>query len=135
MLKKARIVYFCPPILLMVFIFILSSIPGEIEYTGMNFIMSIDPALQNLLHIPLYGLLSYLWFRALKMIGLSILFLIIVGILLTAFYGVLDEIHQTFVIGRYGSFSDLVLDFVGAVCGAFIYCFKSGDKVRNFFKN
>jgi VanZ family protein len=36
-------------------------------------------------------------------------------------YGLLDEWHQTFVPGRYGSFTDAGFNVIGAVIGLWIY--------------
>lgn len=40
---------------------------------------------------------------------------------MTLGYGLVDEWHQTFIPGRYGSFTDVSLDVVGAISGLLIY--------------
>jgi len=115
---------FSPPITLMILIFILSSIPGEIESNTLKFLMDLDPTLQNLLHIPLFCLLAYLWFIPLSMLQISKLTVTIIGTLITIFYGCFDEFHQTFVPGRYGSLTDILLDCTGATLSLLIYYLK-----------
>lgn len=42
-------------------------------------------------------------------------------VLITALYAATDEFHQTFVPGRSGQFSDVVLDSCGAVAGVIFF--------------
>ena len=73
----------------------------------------------NLAHVPIYALLSFLWFKSLASTrsGKSyfvIKWSILVGLVVFAIF---DEIHQSFVPGRSASFMDLTLDFIGIFCG------------------
>jgi uncharacterized membrane protein YeaQ/YmgE (transglycosylase-associated protein family) len=103
-------------------IFWLSSIPGEPspQDTGIYVVFTwVPPALQNLLHIPVFGALAWLWRWALdawttRAPG------IIAG-LLTAGYGIVDELHQALVPGRYGSLGDMGLNIIGAAIGLWLY--------------
>ena len=65
-LKHCSMKNLVPPLGLMAIIFILSSIPGRPEDGGVKFLAEIDPQLQNLLHVPLFGTLQVLWLHALK---------------------------------------------------------------------
>jgi len=47
----------------MVLIFIESSIPMDGWPENVAFLTNPDPHVQNLLHIPLYGALTFLWLR------------------------------------------------------------------------
>ncbi len=112
----------CLPLAYMVGIFWLSSIPGEPspQKPDMFVVFAwVPPALQNLLHIPLFGGLAWLWRWALeawttRAVG------IIAG-LLTAGYAVVDELHQALVPGRYSSLSDMSLNIIGAAIGLWVY--------------
>ncbi|MBZ0183373.1 MAG: VanZ family protein [Melioribacteraceae bacterium] len=42
-------------------------------------------------------------------------------IVLSSFYGFLDELHQLFIPGRYAEFYDWVANFIGALTGTFIF--------------
>jgi len=99
-------------------IYWLSSIPGNIdpEEAGLYGIISwTPPALQNLLHIPLFGILAWLWYRTLgcwfssRGVLLSLSFLFATG------YGVVDEYHQLQVPGRYASLTDIALNVLGVL--------------------
>lgn len=110
------------PLLYMVGIFLLSSIPDQGEANlALNPLGWISPNLQNFLHIPVYGGLACLWFWALRhwltTTGLKYL----LAFILTLAYGLADEWHQTFVPGRYGSFTDISLNVIGAITALLIY--------------
>jgi hypothetical protein len=47
--------------------------------------------------------------------------LIIIGILLAIIYGILDEIHQLFVPGRFASNKDVLIDSFGIILTALAY--------------
>ena len=102
--------YQLPAIIWALFIFILSSIPGE--YFGDEPFDLFD----KLVHATLFDILCFLVYRALKFqnrsrflsefsVGLSFLLIVI--------YGIFDEIHQTFVPGRYPDVSDSLADIIG----------------------
>lgn len=49
--------------------------------------------------------------------------LIITSEAIAFLYAVTDELHQYFVPGRYGTFSDVLIDSAGAITGIFVwYC-------------
>jgi len=45
----------------------------------------------------------------------------VLAIVIAMFYGVLDEVHQLFVIGRFCSFFDFLLDTTGILFASMIY--------------
>ncbi len=106
----------------MVGLYWLSSIPGEPspEDPAVYIVVTwVPPALQNLLHIPVYGVLAWLWRWALE--AWTTRALGIIAGLLTAGYGIVDELHQALVPGRYGSLSDMSLNLIGAAIGVWAY--------------
>lgn len=102
-------------------IYVLSSIPGKGGDKAARFMADIDPQLQNLLHLPLFALLQYLWLRALAARGVRWAGLFAGSLLITLGYGVFDELHQYFVPGRYASLTDLLLNLTGALIGVLVY--------------
>ena len=121
---------FVLPVLLMVLIVIFSSIPATIDQTKPNFFMLIDPCIQNLLHIPLFAFLSYFWIRALTIPEDLDFKKIFITLIILSVFGCLDEFHQTYVQGRYGSLLDIILNFIGIVLGIFFFCKKYNNKTN-----
>jgi VanZ family protein len=100
----------------MVGIFVLSSIPGDTHVEEMGSIMEmLEPKVQNALHIPLYGFLCYLWVVSLRHRGFSEKSLLLIALLVTAGYGILDEVYQDFVPGRQFSICDISLNVTGSL--------------------
>ena len=97
-------------------LFGLSSIPGTPTGPdgGLHLLLTWIPAtLQNLLHVPQFALLSWLWSRA----GAAPR----VAVAASATYAVAEEVYQLTVPGRYGSLTDLALDGVGILAGVALF--------------
>ena len=109
------------PLGLMALIFVLSSIPGKIRNPRLRFLTELDPQWQNLLHVPLFGLLQLLWLRALVGSGMPRGRAILWGCVISLAYGVFDEWHQMFVPGRYASLTDMSLNLVGVTLATVIF--------------
>jgi hypothetical protein len=118
------------PLLYMAGIFCLSSISGQGNGNGtLNPLGWISPNVQNFLHVPVYGGLAALWLWALGPWIAKPGYRYLCALVLTMGYGWLDEWHQTFVPGRYGSLTDVGFNLMGAVIGMVIYTsWFSGDK-------
>ena len=93
---------FAPPLLLMALIFFLSAQPDLGSGLG-----SWDLILRKLAHMVEYGLLWFLWWRALGYGNPLVPAAIAIG------YAVTDELHQTTVEGRHGSPLDVLIDSAG----------------------
>lgn len=93
---------FAPPLLLMGVIFFFSAQPDLA--TGLG---AWDTILRKAAHMAEYGLLWFLWFRALELRSP------LPAAVLTLAYAATDEYHQTFVEGRHGSPVDVLIDAVG----------------------
>jgi len=94
-------------------IHLLSSVPGNIvpedSTTALLFILA-PPALQNLLHIPLFAGLAWLWRSSLRAWMGGAWRLTWCALLLTIGYGIFDEWYQMTVPGRYASLTDVLFD-------------------------
>jgi len=95
---------FAPPLLLMGLIFFLSAQPDLSSGLG-----SWDLILRKLAHMTEYGLLWFLWWRALGYGNPLVPAAIAIG------YAITDELHQTTVDGRHGSPVDVLIDSLGVV--------------------
>ena len=93
---------FAPPLLLMALIFFLSAQPDLNSGLG-----SWDLILRKLAHMAEYGLLWFLWWRALGYGNPLVPAAIAIG------YAITDELHQTTVDGRHGSPLDVLIDAIG----------------------
>ena len=120
------------PLVLMVLIFMESSIPMDGGPDNIAFLTNLDPQIQNLLHVPLYGMLAFLWlqfFCGQRKLTKKIIFY---SLVITICYGGLDEVHQSFVRGRYGGLLDVYLNVFGALAGTvFFRYFEKRKELKN----
>lgn len=105
---------FVLPLVYMLGIFALSSLPGD-SSNGGSFVGLLPPSLQNALHIPLFAGLAFCWLYALQQISQPLILRATLAALISMLYGAVDEWHQMSVPGRYGSATDLMLDGIGAL--------------------
>lgn len=123
-LAKARhvpaIVY---PLAYMVLIYVMSSIPGAVDegIEPLTVVLWLPPSVQNLLHVPLFGVLSWLLCWAMRSWGIQRWIAITASIVVAVAYGFLDEWHQYYVPGRYAAASDMLFNSIGAVIGVWVY--------------
>src|SRR3954447_14291479 len=104
-----------PPVALMGLIFFLSAQPDLSSGLG-----GWDILLRKLAHASIYAVLVLLWWRALRARGggddetrpVAAAWLIAIA------YSATDEWHQTFVTGRHGAPSDVLIDAFGASAAA-----------------
>ncbi len=107
--------YILLPVAWMGLIYGLSSIPGQLDPadpTIYRLLLWLSPAMQNVLHIPLYGALAWFCRRSLQ-VWLNWRLATVGTFVIAAGYAVYDEWHQSFVPGRYASVTDVLLDMVG----------------------
>lgn len=96
-----------PPVALMALIFFFSAQPNLNSGLGL-----IDEVGRKFVHASEYGLLCFLWFRALRAVHRAWL--------IAAAYAVTDEFHQRFVTGRHSTWVDVVIDSLGAAVVALL---------------
>lgn len=68
-----------------------------------------------------FGILAFLMARALNFHGINGGINWILVILASLVYGVYDEVHQSYVQGRFGTVRDMLLDFNGAFLGLVVW--------------
>ena len=113
---KSFAYYWLPLIAYCVFIYIQSSYPSPESLPSFEFS-------DKLFHFGAYAVLGVLFYRAYQTLPIKHNFQLIVqlSMISASLYGVSDEIHQSFVPYRDGSFSDVIADVLGAVCGVYLY--------------
>lgn len=77
--------------------------------------------IRKMAHFGIYLVLGISLISFLREFSIPILKLLLLSIFLAFLYACSDEIHQLFVPGRSGQFSDVLLDTLGASVGIFIY--------------
>jgi VanZ family protein len=106
-----RVVFrFGPPLALMGVIFFFSAQPDL--GTGLG---TWDLILRKAAHMAEYGLLWFLWYRALEIESP------LPAIALTLAYAATDEIHQSFVDGRHGTPVDVLIDAAGVAVAVLLH--------------
>ncbi len=113
---RSFVVYWLPLLLWMGLIFVVSAQPSLPQYeNGL-----VDWFLKKIAHVVEYGILAWLWWRALRYTFDDKLVLVCMAFAVTVLYAITDEYHQTFVSGRHGQISDVFIDLVGAIGGLVI---------------
>ncbi|MCK4452369.1 MAG: VanZ family protein [Anaerolineae bacterium] len=107
--------HWLPPLAWMGLIFVLSAQP-DLPHIEVRWL---DLLLKKAGHAVAYGVLAWLYRRALRRHILTGTVLRAVSIGLAVAYAASDEYHQTFVPGRNGNLVDVAVDGVGA-CGAML---------------
>lgn len=116
MIKKY--IYFLPSIIIMSVVFYLSSLSS----TGIGGSLTKQFLIHKALHVFVYGLLSASFNFALsKSANQTRQQIIPKSIIFAYIYGITDEVHQSFVSGRGGKFTDTLFDLSGALLGVWIY--------------
>ena len=102
-----------PPLLLMGLIFFLSAqTSDQVDRAWW------DVVLRKLAHFTEYAVLTALWWRALRGLGVRFTVALAGAIAISLAYAASDEFHQTFVDGRQGTPVDVLIDFAGMATAA-----------------
>ena len=98
----------------MALIFGLSSIPSTDLDKGLLELIG-----RKLVHFSEFALLTYLWWRALRGRTRANRALA-ASVAIAVAYSITDEYHQTFVEGRVGAVTDVLIDSAGAMAAALL---------------
>ena len=91
------------------------------EGERVRFVTEVTPVIQNMLHIPAFAILSILWLSVLKTCQTDRGKRLIFVLLLATAFGIVNELIQMGVPGRYAGTLDLCLNTVGVLTGVLIY--------------
>ena len=98
-----------------------SLIPMDRDVKGLRFIIELKPTIQNLLHIPMYIVLAILLLQILQNFQIEGWKANILAFLGAGCFGMINEIIQIVVPGRYCGLTDIGLNLIGVIVGIFIY--------------
>ena len=84
----------------------------------LEFVTNINHAVRKTAHFTEYAILAMLLTGALYDGKRKLRTVFVSAVIITALYAAGDEFHQTFVPGRAGKISDVLIDSAGAVCGS-----------------
>ena len=119
--EKSRKLKIVVTLIYMLMLLTSSAIPMDHQIKGLQFVIDLKPTIQNLLHIPVYMVLAVLFLQVLTKYQIHGLKRSIVVLLGAGLIGILSEIIQVAVPGRYGGLTDIGLNFVGTIVGILIY--------------
>ncbi len=91
------------------------------ELARQQVLLELDHIVRKTAHFIEYAILAAAWVFHFVIRGREYRNCIGLSILITSFYAATDEFHQTFVAGRSGQISDVLLDSCGAVVGAILF--------------
>lgn len=111
--------YWLLAVIYMGLIFISSSIPGEALPETVGYV-------DKLLHLIQFGILSWILGKAFRTSNNKFFIkrAAILSIIITIFYGIIDEIHQSFVPSRDPEYGDVVFDGIGAILAQGLFLIK-----------
>ena len=131
-MNKKRLLNIIILIIWMSFIFVMSSFDAEDSGNQSGMIVSLltrfinignlnflSVFIRKLAHFTEYFVLGLLSLNCIK--DYSLKREILYSIIFTIVYAITDEFHQTFVPGRAGLFTDVLIDSFGAIVGIIIY--------------
>lgn len=80
-----------------------------------------DFILRKLAHMFEYATLTFLLIKSLEGSGLSKKKIVLIAFLISVFYAITDEYHQTFIVGRQGAARDVLIDSFGALLTVWLF--------------
>ncbi len=98
-----------------------SLIPMDRDVQGLQFIIDLKPSVQNLLHIPMFAILTILLLKIFNTYDLGKWKSIAMVFALAGIYGLINEAVQFYIPGRYVGILDIGMNLFGAMVGIFVY--------------
>ena len=103
-------------------------------------VTTLNKPLRKCMHASVYLVLAILLMYTLNIAHISVKNSTSFTVLFCFLYACSDELHQLFIPGRTGQFTDVLIDTLGCLLGIFIYLswiskFKKSKKVSKIAKN
>ena len=116
------------------FLILATSFVPSFELDERKSIIQFSEIIQNLLHIPMFAILSILIFQISKNYYMGNRKASIVTFTLCFTFGLLNELIQTFIPGRFGGLMDIVLNSVGSLIGIIVYLSVEKNKPGSLYR-
>ncbi len=116
-MAKKKLLHWIFVILWMGFIFYLSHQPDLKSALPSEW----DFIFRKIAHISEFAVLNFLLIRTFSHHGVSFKNALLLSFSLSFAYAALDEYHQNFVLGRYGSIKDILIDTIGILIATIFY--------------
>ena len=107
--------------------------PTEDEITSL--VKDLNLPLRKCAHSTVYFVLAVLLILTLKEIFKDKKKVIILTLVISFIYACTDEIHQLFIFGRTGCFTDVLIDMIGVIISCLIYFILNKKREMNYEKN
>lgn len=114
--KNKLFKYWLPPVIWGALIFSGSTLKSA----SVSQVYTVDFIAHKTVHILEYAILGILIYRAIKIENINKKEAILYAIVITMFYGLTDEFHQSFTPTRTPRLRDVIIDTIGASGGIFI---------------
>lgn len=82
-----------------------------------------DMILRKIAHLTEFAIFAFLLSRLLSLYNIEGKKFWFIVLFLALSYAVYDEVHQSFMQGRYGTIRDMIIDFNGAFLGVIVWNF------------
>jgi VanZ family protein len=105
-------------------LFMTSILPMDWDMPKSRFIHTIVTVLTNLCHIPMFAILAFIWLQVLTYYQLKTFDKLAIVLTVSLILGIVYEIIQIAIPGRYSSIIDIGLNFIGVFLGISVYFIK-----------
>ena len=116
--SKTKIFFTCGYITM---ILLSSLIPMDENIRTFRFLLDLKPTIQNLLHIPAFAILAILCMQILSYFSMDKVRKVALVFGFSIAFGILNELIQAWVPGRYPGLLDIGLNCIGAMLGIFLF--------------
>ena len=100
-----------------------------------SLVKDLNLPLRKFAHSTVYFILSVLLILTLKELFKDKKKVIILTLVISFIYACTDEIHQLFIFGRTGHFTDVLIDMIGVIISCLIYFILNKKREMNYEKN
>jgi VanZ family protein len=106
-----------------------SMIPMDRHIKGLEFVIDLKPTVQNLLHIPMFAILSFLFLLILAAFKIENRKRNTIVLLASGFFGLINEIIQVYIPNHYNKMTDILLNITNAILN--IVAFRLVEKSKS----